>query len=98
MAAKLGPGQNNLRGGNCLTLSRGEALGDGLHFGLVDQERHAYVVVSEGGVGRDEDVLLGAIIDHGRVGEPGVALDLVHSGHDAGIVDDRLELPSQLET
>lgn len=93
MTTNLRPGQNHLRSGDGLALSLGEALGDGLDLGLIDEQGNADVVVAEGGVGGNEDVLLGAVVDHGGVGEAGVALDLVHGGDNAGVVDDGLELP-----
>lgn len=98
MTTDLGPGENDLGRRDRLALGLGEALGDGLDVGLVDQEGHANVVVSKGGVSRDQDVLLGAVVDHGGVGQPGVALNLVNRRNDTGVVDDSLELPDELGT
>lgn len=92
MAANLGPGQDDLGGGDGLALLLGEALGDGLDLGGVDQQGEAAGVVAKGGVGGDDDALLLGILDQGVVGQAGVALDLVGGGDDAGGLDDGLEL------
>ena len=92
VAADLGPGEDDLGGGDGLALDLGQAVGDGLDLGDGDQQRQAERVVAERRVGGDEDVLLGAVLDQRVVGDARVALDLVDGGHDAGGFDDVLEL------
>lgn len=92
MAANLGPGQDDLGGGDGLALLLGEALGDGLDLGGVDQQGEAAGVVAKGRVGGDDDALLLGVLNQGVVGQAGVALDLVDGGDDAGGLDDGLEL------
>lgn len=92
MAANLGPGEDDLGGGDSLALLLGEALGDGLDLGGVDQQGEAAGVVAKGRVGGDDDALLLAVLNQGVVGKTGVALDLVGGGDDAGGLDDGLEL------
>lgn len=92
VAANLGPGEQDVGGGDGLALGGSEALSDGLDLGVDDQERGADGVVAKGGVGSQDNVLLGAELDEGKVEEAGVALDLVGGGDDAGGLDDRLEL------
>lgn len=92
VAANLGPGEDDLGGGDGLALLLGQVLGDGLDLVGVDEQRDALGVVAKGGVGGDDDALLGAVLDQGRVGETRVALDLVGGGDDAGGRDNGLEL------
>lgn len=92
MAANLGPGEDDLGGGDGLALLLGEALGDGLDLGGVDQQGEAAGVVAKGRVGGDDDALLLAVLDQGVVGQTGVALDLVGGGDNAGGLDDGLDL------
>ena len=92
VAAELGPGEDDLGGGDGLAGAAGEALGDGLNLGGVDEQGLAQRVVAKGRVGGDDDVLLGAVVDQGLVGDARVALDLVDGGDDAGFLDDALEL------
>lgn len=92
VAANLGPGEDDLGGGDGLALLLGEALGDGLDLGGVDQQGDAAGVVAKGRVGGDDDALLLAVLNQGVVGQAGVALDLVGGGDDAGGLDDGLEL------
>lgn len=91
MAAELGPGEDDLGGGDLLA-GGGQAVGDGLDLGGVDEERHAPAVVAKGRVGGDVDVVLGGKLNEGRVGQAGVALDLVDGGDDARVLDDGLEV------
>lgn len=92
VAADLGPGEDDLGGGDGLALLLGQVLGDGLDLVRVDEQREALGVVAKGGVGGDDDALLGGVVDQGVVGQTGVALDLVDGGDDAGGLDDGLEL------
>lgn len=92
MAANLGPGEDDLGGGDGLALLLGEALGDGLDLGGVDEQGEAAGVVAKGRVGGDDDALLLAVLDQGVVGQTGVALDLVGGGDNAGGLDDGLDL------
>lgn len=92
VAANLGPGEDDLGGGDGLALLLGQVLGDGLDLVGVDEQREALGVVAKGGVGGDDDALLGGVLDQGRVGETRVALDLVGGGDDTGGGDDSLEL------
>lgn len=92
MAANLRPGEDDLGGGDGLALLLGEALGDGLDLGGVDEQGEAAGVVAKGRVGGDDDALLLAVLDQGVVGQTGVALDLVGGGDNAGGLDDGLDL------
>lgn len=92
VAANLGPGEDDLGGGDGLALLLGQVVGDGLDLVGADEQGQALCVVAEGGVGGDDDALLGAVVDQGLVGEAGVALDLVDGGDDAGGLDDGVEL------
>jgi hypothetical protein len=94
VAADLGPGEDDLGGGDGLALLLGQVLGDGLDLLGVDEQREALGVVAKGRVGGDDDALLGAVVDQGQVGETGVALDLVGSGDNAGGLNGSLELCS----
>lgn len=92
MAAELGPGEDDLGGGDGLAGGLGETLGDGLDLVGVDEQGHAPAVVAKGRVGGNVDVVLGAELDQRRVGEAGVTLDLVDGGGDTGVLDDGLKL------
>jgi hypothetical protein len=91
-AADLGPGEDDLGGGDLLALGLGEALGDGLDLGGVDEEGQAEAVVAKGRVGGDVDVLGVAVGEEVLLGQLGVALDLVDGGDDTGVLDDGLDL------
>lgn len=92
VAANLGPGEDDLSGGDGLALLLGQVLCDGLDLVGADEQREALGVVAKGGVGGDDDALLGGVLDQGLVGETRVALDLVDGGDDAGGSNDGLEL------
>ena len=92
VATDLGPGEDDLGGGDLLAETLAGLLGDGLDLGAGDEEGLADHVVAEGGVGGDVDALLLAVLDQLGALEDGVTLDLVGGGDDAGSVDDGLEL------
>lgn len=92
MSTNLGPGEDDLGSGHGLALLLGELLGDGLDLGGVDEQGRANVVVAKGGVGGDDDVLLGAVLNQRQVREQWVALDLVDGGDNASLLDDGLDL------
>lgn len=92
VATDLGPGEDDLGGGDLLAETLAGLLGDSLDLGAGDEEGLADHVVAEGGVGGDVDALLLAVLDQLGALEDGVTLDLVGGGDDAGSVDDGLEL------
>lgn len=92
VAADLGPGEEDVGGRDGAALGGGEALGDGLDLVVDDEQRGADGVVAKGRVGRQDDVLVGGVLDERLVEEARVALDLVDGGGDAGGLDDGLEL------
>lgn len=96
-AADLGPGEDDLGGGDLVALGLGEAVGDVLDLGGVDEEGQAEAVVAEGRVGGDVDVLGVAVGDEILLGQLGVALDLVDGGDDISVLDDGLDLPKVSE-
>ncbi|KAI6773611.1 hypothetical protein HG531_000460 [Fusarium graminearum] len=87
-----GPGKDDLGRSDLLALGLAEALSDSLDLGSVNEERLAPAVVAEGGVGSEEDTLLLEVLDKLRLRKAGVALDLVHGGGDASVLDDLLKL------
>lgn len=92
VVAENGPGDDDLSGGDGLALGGSETVGNGLDLGGVDEQRDVPAVVAEGRVGCDDDVLLGAVVNQGGVGQARVALDLVDGGDDASGSDDAFEL------
>lgn len=92
MAAQLRPCEDDLGGRDRLALGLGQALRNRLDLGRVDQQRQAPGVVAKGRVRRDQDVLLGGVLDELGVGDAWVTLDLVDGGDDASVLDDGLEL------
>lgn len=90
--ANLRPRQDYLGAGDLLPSRGGQALGDCLDLRGVDQQGQAEAVVPEGGVGRDQDVLILAVLHQLRLGQARMALNLVDSGYELRVVDNGLEL------
>lgn len=85
VATDLAPGQDDLSGSSPLLLS------DGLDLWSCDEKRDVEEVVAKGRVGGDVNVLLLGVGDELVAGEDRVALDLVNSRNNAGLVDELLE-------
>lgn len=92
MAAFLEEGEDDLSRSDLLTLRGGETLCNGNNLGAVEEQGDTTAVVAEGRVGSEVDVVLGVELDELLLLETGVALDLVDSRGDTGVVDDGLEL------
>lgn len=76
-------------------MSSAEAVGNGLDLGGVDEQRNVPAVVTKGGVGCDDNVLLGAVLDQRKVGVARVTLDLIDSGDDTSSANNTLKLVAE---
>lgn len=96
VAVKLRPGENDLCGSDGLALGLGETLCDRLDLWDIDEQRQTKGIVSKCGVSCDDDALLFAVVDQRRVGDTRVSLNLVDSRNNARVVDDCLQLVTEM--
>lgn len=92
LGSDLRPGEDDLRAVDGFAETLRCILGNRLDLRRVYQQRLADRIVAKGRVGRDVDVLLGAVVDQLGLKQKRVALDLVGGRDDAGGLDDALKL------
>ena len=92
MSTDLSPRKDDLRRSDLLLQGTAELFGDVLDLGSVDEKGYIPVVIAERRVGGNVDIVLLAEVHEVWLDKARVALDLVHSGRDAGIPNHSLEL------